>query len=714
MSHKLFEKYQLYKVELYESQYDDFILALNADEYINVLGLYKSPIMTGLFVSATVRICIPTRGVYRNLDIRSREEIVIYLHEQYPMMAPSVIPVRDDFPYKYIPHLNSGISKTNMSELNLCLYRGNIDEWFYENGTESFCALVNEWFSDLVNGELIKKDGFECVRSNGYDGVITADFELLEKRIKDDEKNRGFCFLNLDVRAFGFNVYNSDYSMENEKYPCILIYDNELINGEYISEKFENAADLKIFHSYKRLSRAVSQFRSKFYIPNRNKVQNEIELPVLMAVKRPQQVIGSVGCFEFIAFMLKFNFNDNPYVDTCKISKMVTIQSLNKQMAERLSGTCFEKEPIAILGCGALGSKVSLKMAKMGYLNQKIYDGDIILPHNLVRHVIDNSFAVGLNKAKVQAGIIKNMFGFTVNVEGVDDDSFSICENIENSMIVDCTASNRNLYWSCITDAVKMPIVRSEIFMQGKLGATCVEGKYRAPDVFDLRIELWYQAMDNNVIFQWLQQDTNRGDEEFNIGFGCSSDTMVLDDATISNHASVVPHLINKYYSSESGIIALNYFDKDNLENNFVKIIEVKKFQKYTTSDGWNIHISKRVFEQINQYIYDDRENTGIWFGNIDNKLKRIVIVDTYIAEDNQRNCGSVTGGINGVEKKIKYVQKCTNSLIDYVGEWHTHPNGVAVPSDRDRKTFGSIDDAHKPFLMTIFANDSVGNWVLS
>ena len=714
MSYKLFEKYQLYKVELHESQYDDFILALNANEYINVLGLYKSSVRAGLFVSATVRIPIPTRGVYRDLDIRNKEEIVIYLHEQYPMMAPSVIPVRDDFPYKYIPHLNSGISKTNMSELNLCLYRGDIDEWFYENGAAPFCDLVNGWFSDLVHGELIKKDGFECVRSNGYNGVITADFEMLEKRIEDDERNRGFCFLNIDVKGLGFNVCNSDFSIEDGKYPCILIYDNELVNDEYISEKFENAADLKIFHSYKRLSRAVSQFRSKFYIPNRNKVQNELELPVLMAVKRPQQVIGSVGRFEFIAFLLEFNFNDNPYVDSCKIRKMITLQSLNKQTAERLSGSCFEKASIAILGCGALGSKVSMKLARMGYLEQKIYDSDIILPHNLVRHVIDNSFAVGLNKAKVQAEIIKSMFGYTVNVEGVSDDSFSICENIDNRIVVDCTASNRNLYWSCFTEIIKMPIVRSEIFKQGKLGATFIEGKHRTPDVFDLRVELWYQAIEERIIQQWLQQDIDRGNEEFNIGFGCSSDTMVLDDATISNHASIVPHVINKYYSSEFGIIALNYFEKDNLENNFVKIIEVKKMQKYVTSDGWDIRISERVFEQINQYIGDNRENTGIWIGNIDYKLKRMIIVDTYIADDNQRNYGSVTGGMNGVEKKIKDVQKCTNGLIDYIGEWHTHPNGVAVPSDKDRKAFDSIDDAHKPFLMTIFANDSVGNWVLS
>ena len=103
----------------------------------------------------------------------------------------------------------------------------------------------------------------------------------------------------------------------------------------------------------------------------------------------------------------------------------------------------------------------------------------------------------------------------------------------------------------------------------------------------------------------------------------------------------------------------------------------------------------------------------GIWFGHINERMKRITIADTFIPEDNKRSGGMVTGGIKGVDEKIRKIVKNTGGLINYIGEWHTHPKGYAIPSQMDEKAFKMIPKNCRPFLMTIFSPYGVGNWVL-
>ena len=51
--------------------------------------------------------------------------------------------------------------------------------------------------------------------------------------------------------------------------------------------------------------------------------------------------------------------------------------------------------------------------------------------------------------------------------------------------------------------------------------------------------------------------------------------------------------------------------------------------------------------------------------------------------------------------------------MIDYIGEWHTHPNGSITPSETDYKAFEMVGKANRPFLMSIIAHNNIGNWVL-
>lgn len=711
MNSKVSQRLKLKNIDSYDPQYKDFLQAIDANSTINRIDIYESEIEKGLFIEAEVTISLPTGGVYNNLDIRNKEKILIFLKSEYPLYAPAVIVTRDDFPFSFIPHLNMGVSQSKVEEFNLCLYRGNIDEWFYEHGANAFCDLINEWFSDLINGELIKQDGFECVRISNSIGVMVADYEALEQRIVNDSREKGHYILSLSIEGSYTKVDKADYHADGKHLPSILVFDKR-VNSEYVSENIKVASDLKKFYSYQNLNHAIQKYRNAYYDPNSKNPILDNSIFIILAVKRPQQVIGNFGEFEFLAFHMEFEFSQNPYIDSCPIKNMLALQSLNRKITERLSGTQFQKKDIVVWGCGALGSKVSIEMARMGYLSQKLYDNDILMPHNLARHEIASEYAIGLNKARVLELEIKSMYGDDAKISGVYNNSFSCDDMINDEIVIDCTASERTLNWSCMNDKIKNRFVRCEIFMDGKLGAVFIEGKNRNPDAYDMRVNLWYRSMDNETIKNWLNQNSEEN-IEFHIGFGCSSDTMVLDDATISNHASVIPHCINKYSHLDNGTLIINYFNKDALENNFIKVFDIEMYVSFKSENGWIIHCPNKIIERLNQISYERTENMGIWFGHINDRMKRITIVDTYIPKDNKRSDGKVTGGVQGVSERINQVIKSTGGTINYIGEWHTHPRGYSVPSPMDKKAFKMIPKDSRPFLMTIFSPNSVGNWVL-
>lgn len=326
-----------------------------------------------------------------------------------------------------------------------------------------------------------------------------------------------------------------------------------------------------------------------------------------------------------------------------------------------------------------------------------------------MRHYENSSYAIGISKSKVVQLEMNAMF----NTDSVShDENIFHVEELPDGLVVDCTASKRSLLWSVSSGKIKSSMLRSEIYLGGKIGLTMLEGKNRKPDVYDLQIALYKLALNENIISQWLNYKQPE-DMQYHIGFGCSSDTMILDDAIISNHASVVPHLINKYQNTENGIICINIFDKNNLANNRLLIYEIEPMEIFQKVDGWSIHINRSIYQKVQQYSNETQENAGLWIGYIEERIKRITIVDTFIPDDNVRKNATVTMGNKEVNTYLKTLAAKTNGLIKYIGEWHTHTSGDASPSQQDIKTFEETKVNMSAFLMTIVSPSNTCNYII-
>lgn len=708
----IFERYEFHKLETCCEKYMPLILAIDENYSIERLGIYESSLSDGLFIHCRLELSIPTNGVYEDLDVRSDEEILIFVKSDYPFFAPAVLFVRNDFPTSRIPHLNLGIANSNIHLLNPCLYRGDVNEWFYQNGPRAFCDCVNDWFSDLINGELMNGDGFETVRYENTAGFVEMDFEYFIKIISTYRQAHGAHILQMKQKSSRyFQILNQDYSkkLSQNILPCIFVFDRETVVHDYISQSFCMEKDLKIFPSESRIQHGIRKISRKYYEPE--KIDTLKNVLVVLAVKRPMQVLGSFSEYEFIAVLLSYDFKASANIENCSIKKVVPIQSLNNTMAERLSGTeNILKKPVVMLGCGALGSKVSMNLARMGYTEQHFYDEDVILPHNLVRHYESGNYMVGFPKADVMKIEMDCMFSGNKSTSHTENIFYT--DLLPDGLVIDCTASRRILFWAALTDKIKSSIIRSEIYLGGKMGLTIIEGKNRNPDIYDMQVSLYRKALDEPLISQWLNYKKSE-DMRYHIGFGCSSDTTILDDGTISNHASVVPHLINKYQNTKNGIVCVNYFDRDDLTNNGVDIYEMEPMVFLQEVDGWAIHIRSSLYQIIHEYSNEKLENTGIWIGSIEEAIQRITIVDTVIPEDNERKANTVVMGQLGVKKYIKTLTAKTNGLLRYIGEWHTHTAGEAAPSQTDLKTFGETQPSERVLLMTILSPLNTRNYII-
>lgn len=712
MQGTIFEQFKFYKLEDCCPKYMPLVLAIDENYNMERLGFYESTLSDGLFIHCRLELSIPTNGVYKELDVLSDEEILIFARPDYPFFAPAILFVRNDFPTSQIPHLNFGIANTGIRLLNPCLYRGDINEWFYQNGPRMFCDRVNEWFSDLVNGELMNDDGFEIVRYENVAGYAEMDFDYLCKTISTYGTTYGAQVLQMKQKTNGyFQILNQEYSkkLSDDIRPCIFVFDRENVVQDYISHAFYTGKDLKVFPCGCRIQHGIRKILGKYYEPK--KIDSLKNVLIVLAVKRPMQVLGSFSDYEFVAVLLSYDFRTPINIAECSLKEVVPIQALNKEMAERLSGTeTILKKPVIMLGCGALGSKVAMNLARMGYTEQHFYDEDVILPHNLVRHYESGNYVVGCQKADVMKIEMDSMFS--------DNKSTSHTENIFyidsllDGLIIDCTASRRIMFWATITDKIKSSMIRSEIYVGGKMGITLIEGTDRNPDIYDMQVSLYRKALDETIISQWLNYKQPE-DMRYHIGFGCSSDTTILDDGTISNHASVVPHLINKYQDTEKGIVCVNYFDRDDLSNNGVRIYEMEPMVFLEKIDGWSIHIRSSLYQTLYEYSKEKVENVGVLIGSIENTIKRITIVDTFIPEDNDRKADTVEMGKLGVKGYLKSLHAKTNGLLRYIGEWHTHIAGDASPSQRDLKTFSETQPTEEVFLMTIISPSNTRNYLI-
>lgn len=115
---------------------------------------------------------------------------------------------------------------------------------------------------------------------------------------------------------------------------------------------------------------------------------------------------------------------------------------------------------------------------------------------------------------------------------------------------------------------------------------------------------------------------------------------------------------------------------------------------KYSQNElGFCIHISTLVLEVIRMYglKYYPKEFGGIFLGHYSENGKDAYITEVVVPTKFKSRKTEFTRHPDNLNVRIKQVYDLSEGKINYIGEWHTHPNGAGQFSATDIETMKDI-----------------------
>lgn len=107
------------------------------------------------------------------------------------------------------------------------------------------------------------------------------------------------------------------------------------------------------------------------------------------------------------------------------------------------------------------------------------------------------------------------------------------------------------------------------------------------------------------------------------------------------------------------------------------------------------------------------KEFGGLLIGKYSDDFKTCIIETTILPVKYKSSRYSFERGKNGLKAKLTEFYNSEPRLI-YVGEWHTHPDSLAIPSSKDKTAMKEIEESSNvnitsPLLLIIGLNN--GNY---
>lgn len=701
-----------------------------------------------LAVCCGIEVDLPSRGPVNGLDIRSVEPIAFLLHRRdYARRAPDVRSDRPDFPASQLPHLNPTASGNPPS---LCLHRGSLDDWFAEHSVADLVDRTRGWLRDAARGRLMREgDLFEHTRlvapagamifsadtldalaqrhwnaasgspgndlavvrlstvpetHMGWDGNVAVQFEWLTHGPPDSETTDLLARWN-KLAAQAENVPRMTVAL--------IGWASEQPVERYFGTLPTTYGDLIQFAGTIGIDLPSSM--KKYQAAGAQKLAG---IPIVLGVRRPRQLIGRDSDIEWLSFVAIGREQDCGDDGTLKpgatVLSLTHRDPLTVSFARGLSGVAPSAAGLAIIGCGALGSKFALHRARSGRPPRSLVDYAAISPHHLVRHGL-TSVHVGHNKASALREEILSLFRHSGDSVSIDSHATSILDVLGSSSfleqtheILDATASPNVLH---VLAAAELPngarVQRAEIADLGRLGVLSREGPTRNPRVDDLQIALFDEATRDDAVATWLGRHRDeieglRGPalEEIGIGIGCSSATMRLRDDVVALHAAAFSAAFDAAPIS-AGEVLLTKVEWEPFGWSSARIaVPPVRVVTATGERGWSVRISHRAMSLMSGHLQTGGRNErgGLLVGCVHTKRKIVYVSDALPPSRDSR--GSPRGFFRGVgeyPKSLARIASRTANLIRYVGEWHTHPHGSTAPSEIDQATLQDLVASLRP-----------------
>ncbi|MFZ2725841.1 MAG: ThiF family adenylyltransferase [Methylococcaceae bacterium] len=373
----------------------------------------------------------------------------------------------------------------------------------------------------------------------------------------------------------------------------------------------------------------------------------------------------------------------------------------------------------AMIGAGALGSQILQHFVRMGYGQWLIIDDDDFLPHNVARHIL-NKNAIGWNKAEALSHVLNNVFD-SETVKSISDNFLTLNANQLEQI---------NKVEAIIDVSTSLPVAR-KLALETKINARklsvfvtpsgndsvllCEDSQEKI--TLDVLEAQYYRALINEPrLFNHL----NGSQGTIRYGGGCREISSRIPQDSIALHASILSKQIRKSLAENKARISVWIANNDDGSVNSINIPIEQIIVK--NKNGWIIIYDKGFVEKIKTLRESKlpNETGGVLIGFFDTQRKRAYIVDTLKSpKDSIETDSSYIRGKDGLADEVKKVQTLTANIVDFMGEWHSHPNSANISPSEDDK---NLLEHHKalmrndglPAIILIVGKNTQLNWIIA
>ncbi len=657
-----------------------------------------------------VEVELPQRPLH---DIRRHEPLAVtFLTDD--RNYPEVEALRTDFPQ--VPHLNLRAGDTPKS---LCLYEEPWDVLKLRWSAGAYLERLREWLARTARGELHEPDQpLEPIFLRARDTLV-----LSHAAIEDAHRDQptGVWTREHDTEG-GSRVFlaetggGSDGDADLEF--VIMAARAEPRTAGVIRRTPNNLAELHDLLAEDG-DDLIAQLRERFaHWSERTDLLDKRLLLLLVIPKarsegaseetleirafRTEETVAQVG-FEIDLWEQRGDALGRVLVpDTSRrggsveLSMLNVVHRLSRAAASALNGVDGNSVlKVVAVGVGSLGSQVCLNLARAGWGQWTYVDEDHLLPHNLARHALP-SFCVGMAKASMLAVIANGVVSedpladpIVTNVLHPGASANQLGEALGAAdLILDMSASvptARALVHDFDSNARRISAYLSP---SGTDLVVLAEDVARELRLDSLEMQ-YYRSLSKEPD---LAGHLRRPNEEVRYGQTCRDVSFVMPQELVSLHASIAAGLVRQVAEQPSASISVFRADPANLTVSRVDVPTSNMTEQQL--GAWRLVADEALLARVAEHRRErlPNETGGVLLGTIDAQRHIVYVADALPSPpDSEEWPTSYIRGTRGLAAEVARIREATGDAIDYIGEWHSHPDGAGVspsPDDRDALSY--------------------------
>lgn len=666
------------------------------------------------------------------LELHSRENVRVYIPDEFPHVLPYVETVHTRF--KDYPHVQWG--------RQLCLYQSPDTQWEPGLGMIGFVKQLADWFEKAARGELDDPEGplhppVAYGAQNAPAVVVHSDTPG-----RDRWPWFGIASFSRSSRANVIEIHDwlpVRRLRLDKSFAVVFLLDFEL-SFEYpqtvnclldcLKARGVNMTFL-LFHLM-IVAECLRQKEPLYVVigaPSRGPAGSmEQRLQHLQVWEIPPSHAGTLGyCSRsFCKLFSLYRGQDPPKTQKLREQLPDVFNMVQKWQENAEINWChvMENRPeiiqrrdldtpmdamrgksVALFGCGALGSAVAEYLVRGGVKRLSLYDKAFVSPGILVRQNYERS-DVGLPKVKAlrrRLNAIRTDCEIVVYRENIIEKTLRGTQFADGiDLVIDATASLRvrhRFEELRKTERLPVPAAAMMVSAAARHGAWVLAPAGYSGGTLDVYRRLGLAAANREWMKHWTDAFWNPDTAE--VGRqpepGCSAPTFVGSHADVAglvarmfNHVAVC--LRDAGDSARGGLLDREAASHPDFVASFSPDIVV-------TGGDWEFRVAEGAWRDSGGWIRAGwRERTaedetgGILFGQLDEFL-RVAWISAVSGppEDSEFSPLLFTCGVEGIKDLGEHYSAHTSGAVGYLGTWHSHPMSSSKPSPTDFKGIAGI-----------------------